>query len=186
MKTGAIKYSEEKLQQVILYFLEHINNVHLGRTKLMKLLYFVDFDHCEKYGQPITGAVYRKLPHGPYPKEAEKLIKKMEKSQALREIKIDHKGYTQHRLITLNAQFDPTRFSGAELQTLEKVAADWADASASDIEAATHSEAPWASTEDGKTIDYELAEYRRRIGFEELDRDLASSKAFANYVAALG
>ncbi len=28
------------MQQVILYFLERINNVHLGRTKLMKLLYF--------------------------------------------------------------------------------------------------------------------------------------------------
>lgn len=185
VKKDAINYSEAKLQQVILYFLEHINNVHLGRTKLMKLLYFVDFDHCEKYGLPITGAVYRKLPHGPYPKVAEKLIQKMEKEKSLQEIKVDHKGYTQHRLMTLSARFDATKFSGAELQTLEKVAADWADASAADIEAATHSEAPWASTEDGKTIDYELAEYRRRIGFEELDRDLASSKTFADYVAAL-
>src|SRR5712672_1692203 len=67
-----------EMQQVILYFLERINNVHLGRTKLMKLLYFVDFDHYEKYGESVTGAVYRKLPHGPYPKDEEKLIKKMQ------------------------------------------------------------------------------------------------------------
>ena len=60
-------YSEEKLQQTILYFLEHINNVHLGRTKLMKLLYFVDFNHFETHGKSVTGATYRKLPHGPYP-----------------------------------------------------------------------------------------------------------------------
>ena len=53
--------------------------------------------------------------------------------------------------------------SSSELQTLERVAADWSDASAAQIEAATHSEAPWASTEDGKVIDYELAEYRRPI-----------------------
>ena len=165
--------------------MERINNVHLGRTKLMKSLYFVDFDHCEKYGQPVTGAMYRKLPHGPYPKDAEKLIKKMEKENSLREIKVVYKGYTQHRLITLNARFDSTKFSGAELQTLEKVAADWSDASAADLEAATHSEAPWASTEDGKTIDYELAEYRRPIGFESLDEDLASSNSFAKYVATL-
>ena len=116
--------AEEKLQQVILYFLEHINNVHLGRTKLMKLLYFVDFDHYEAYGKSITGATYRKLPHGPYPDKGEKLIKRMEKAGVVREIKVDRKGHPQHRLITLGGKFDPGKFSGAELQTLERVAAD--------------------------------------------------------------
>ena len=185
MKTTAANYSEEKLQQVIVYFLEHINNVHLGRTKLMKLLYFVDFDHYESHGRSVTGAVYRKLPHGPYPKDAEKLIKKMLQSGQVREVKTDHKGFTQHRLITLNAKFDPAKFSGAELQTLERVAADWADATAAQIEAATHREAPWAGTSDGKTIDYEMAEYRRAIGCEPLDESLARSRKFEDYVSAL-
>src|SRR5437016_1656935 len=162
-------YSEEKLQQVILYFLEHINNVHLGRTKLMKLLYFVDFDHYEAHRRAVTGAVYRKLPHGPYPDRIEKLIAKMEQAGLVREVKVDRKGHTQHRLITLQGKFDPGKFSGAELQTLERVAADWADANATQIEAATHREAPWAGTEDGKKIDYEMAEYRHAIGVEPLD-----------------
>jgi len=123
-------YSEEKLEQVILYFLEHINNVHLGRTKLMKLLYFVDFDHYEAHDQSVTGATYRKLPHGPYPDKVEKLIEKMEKAGLVRGVKVEHKGYGQHRLITLNGKFDPAKFSGAELQTLERVAGYWADANA--------------------------------------------------------
>ncbi|MCI0535333.1 MAG: SocA family protein [Verrucomicrobiales bacterium] len=185
MSPTTINYSEEKLQQVILYFLEHINNVHLGRTKLMKLLYLVDFDHYEAHGQSVTGATYRKLPHGPYPDKIEKLIKKMEKAGQVREIKTDHKGFTQHRLITLTGRFDPARFSGAELRTLERVAADWTNATAAQIEAATHREAPWAGTQDGKTIDYEMAEYRRAIGCEPLDEGLATSKKFADYVAAL-
>ena len=185
VKTTAANYSEVKLQQVIVYFLEHINNVHLGRTKLMKLLYFVDFDHYEAHGRSMTGAVYRKLPHGPYPKDAEKLIKKMLKSGQVREVKADHKGFTQHRLITLNAKFDPAKFSGAELQTLERVAADWADSTVAQIEAATHREAPWAGTTDGKTIDYEMAEYRRAFGFEPIDESLGRSRKFADYVAAL-
>ncbi len=178
-------YSEEKLQQTILYFLEHINNVHLGRTKLMKLLYFVDFNHYETHGKSVTGATYRKLPHGPYPDKVEKLIEKMEKTGLVREVKTNHKGYAQHRLITLNGKFDPAKFTGAELQTLERVAAGWADATAAQIEAATHREAPWAGTQDGKKIDYEMAEYRRAIGFEPLDNSLARSKKFADYVAAL-
>ncbi len=177
-------YSQEKLQQVILYFLEHINNVHLGRTKLMKLLYFVDFNHYEAHGQPVTGANYRKLPHGPYPDKIEKFIEKMEAADLVREVKVS-KGYTQRRLITLNGKFDPAKFSGTELQALERVAADWADATASQIEAATHREAPWAGTKDGKRIDYEMAEYRRATGFEPLDESLARSKKFADYVAAL-
>jgi uncharacterized phage-associated protein len=168
-----------------LYFLEHINNVHLGRTKLMKLLYFVDFNHHGAHGRPITGATYRKLPHGPYPKDAEKLIQKMDKTGLLREVKVNHKGFTQHRLLTVTGKFDPAKFSGAELQTLERVAADWADASAQQIEAATHREAPWAGTADGKKIDYEMAEYRHAIGCEPLDEALARSGKFADYVAAL-
>ena len=178
-------YSEEKLQQVILYFLERINNVHLGRTKLMKRLYFVDFDHYEAHGHAITGATYRKLPHGPYPDKIEKLIAKMENAGLVRTVKVDRKGYAQHRLITVKGKFDPAKFTGAELQTLERVAADWANATAGDIEAATHREAPWAGTQDGKTIDYEMAEYRRALGFEPLDGSLSRSKSFADYVASL-
>src|SRR5438874_6589855 len=184
VRRGESKYSEEKLQQVIFYFLEHINNVHLGRTKLMKLLYFVDFDHYEKYGESVTGAVYRKLPHGPYPKDAEKLIKRMQQKGLVREIRVNEKGFTQHRLLTLSAKFDASRFSGAELQTLERVAAAWVDASAAQFESATHREPPWASTEDGRVIDYELAEYRHALGPEPLDAELAGSSVLADYVAA--
>ena len=184
MSAANHNYSAEKLQQVILYFLEHINNVHLGRTKLMKLLYFVDFDHYEAHGVPVTGAVYRKLPHGPYPDKIEKLIARMEEVGLVREVKVT-KGYTQRRLITLTGKFDPAKFSGTELQALERVAADWADATAAEIEAATHREAPWAATQAGKKIDYEMAEYRHAIGFEPLDESLAGSKKFADYVAAL-
>ena len=185
VSTVATNYSEEKLQQTILYFLEHINNVHLGRTKLMKLLYFVDFDHYETHGKSITGATYRKLPHGPYPDKVEKLIEKMERNGLVREVKTNHKGFVQQRLITLNGKFDPAKFTGAELQTLARVAADWADSTAAQIEAATHREAPWAGTQDGKRIDYEMAEYRRAIGFEALDESLSHSKKFADYVAVL-
>ena len=57
--------NEGKLREAILYFVERANNIHLGVTKLMKLLYFADFDNCEQYGCTITGARYVKLPNGP-------------------------------------------------------------------------------------------------------------------------
>jgi uncharacterized phage-associated protein len=184
-KGKSSNYSAEKLQHVILYFLERINNIHLGKTKLMKLLYFVDFDHYETYGRSVTGAVYRKFPHGPYPKDADKLLERMSVCGQLKQVGGNRHGYTQQRLITLSAKFDPSKFSGEELQTLERVATRWADATAAQIEAATHDEAPWAATLDGSTIDYEMAEYRHPLGFEPLDKVLATSRKFANYVTKL-
>jgi uncharacterized phage-associated protein len=172
------------MQQVILFFLERINNVHLGRTKLMKLLYYVDFDHYERHGRTVTGAAYRKLPHGPVPQQAKTLIAQMEAKKLVREVRVKVKDYAQHRLIT-QARFDASAFSGDELQTLEKVAREWEDATGAQIEAASHVEAPWAATADGKVIDYELAHYRHPIGGEPLDAALTKSKKLARYVAAL-
>jgi len=179
-----MSFSSEKMQHAILFFLERINNVHLGRTKLMKLLYYVDFDHYEKHGRSVTNAAYKKLPHGPVPEQAERLIKRMVREGLVLAVNAKAGDYAQHRLIA-QCRFDASRFSGDELQTLERVAKEWEDCTASEIEAASHAEAPWSATRDGRLIDYELACYRRPLGSEPLDARLAKSSAFAKYVAAV-
>jgi uncharacterized phage-associated protein len=109
----------------------------------------------------------------------------MKQLELVREVRITRTEYSQHRLITRNAKFDPAVFSGEELQTLERVASRWVDATAAQIEAATHNEAPWAATQDGKTIDYQMAEYRQPIGSEPLDAQLSASRKFEKFVASL-
>jgi uncharacterized phage-associated protein len=150
----------------------------------MKLLYYVDFDHYEQHGKAITGSTYRKLEHGPVPKEAQTVIEQMAKKELVKPVKADRAGYPQHRLIAL-AKFDAAHFSGDELQTLERVAQKWEDATAAQIEAASHAEAPWAATAEGKVIDYELAHFRHPTGEEPLDAALSKSHRLAKYVAAL-
>jgi len=181
---ATMSFSSEKMTHVILFFLERINNVHLGRSKLMKLLYYVDFDHYERRGRPITGAAYRKLPHGPVPTRAEALIEQMERQGLVQEVSGKVRDYHQRRLIAQSG-FDASRFSGDELETLEAVAEKWRDHSAAEIEASSHAEAPWSATMNGKLIDYELANYRRPIGEEAMDEKLAKSSALKRYVAAL-
>jgi uncharacterized phage-associated protein len=177
--------NEQKMQQVILFFLERINNVHLGRVKLMKLLYYVDFDHFEKYGRSITEARYRKLPHGPVPDKVDKVIEKMEKNQLVKAVDVQHTNFARSRLIPVNGQFDPSFFTGDEFAILEAVACRWVDSTAAEIEAATHAEAPWASTQETKAIDYELAHYRSPLPPEPADDSLAGSPEFLRYVASL-
>ncbi len=175
----------KKLEQVVLFFLERINNTSLGRTKLMKLLYYVDFDHYENHGKAITWAKYRKLPHGPVPDKATKVLDKMIKRGDITADFVEVNGYTQNRLHSAKAEFDASLFFGDELETLQAVAARWEHATAKEIELASHKEAPWSSTDDQKAIDYELAEYRKPMPDEEIDRVLAKSGGFAKLVESI-
>jgi uncharacterized phage-associated protein len=186
MNSGQSTHDREKLEQVILFFLERINNNTLGRTKLMKLLYYVDFDHYEKTGRSVTNAKYRKLPQGPVPDKAEKVIAKMVSKGAVREVRMKVGPYDQHRLITEGAAFDASKLQGDELETLSMVARKWEHATAQEIARATHREAPWGTTEDGKAIDYELAHYRSLPAEEEEDQWLAKSKELREIVSSLG
>lgn len=152
----------------------------------MKLLYYVDFDHYEKYGASVTNAKYRKLPHGPYPDKIEQIVEDMERRGLVVSVKGARGMYAQNRLVTKNGVFDPLIFSGAEMEILNSVACRWEGATAKQIENATHKEAPWAATETGKAIDYEMAQYRSPLDDnEEVDDMLAKSPEFLKFVSSL-
>ena len=58
--------NKEKYKQVILFLLNSaVNNNLLGKVKLFKLLYYIDFNHYQTFKMPVTGDIYRKLPYGP-------------------------------------------------------------------------------------------------------------------------
>jgi uncharacterized phage-associated protein len=190
--TNTTAFNKDKMKHVILYFLEHINNIHLGRTKLMKLLYYVDFDNFEKYGAAVSGARYRKLPLGPVPDEAEDVIEEMERTGEVEQVKsvsfVNGKPtkYVQNRLISKSAKFNPSLFTGAELEVIERVAKVWEDATATEMKDASHKEAPWAATEDGKVIDYEMAQYRSPLGEEDdVEEILKNTPSFTKFVSSL-
>ena len=69
------KINEKKYRNIILFFSEKIQNGTLGKLKLMKLLYYLDFDFFEKYGRSITGDEYLRFDNGPVPRMAEKILK---------------------------------------------------------------------------------------------------------------
>src|SRR5262245_37324545 len=114
----------EKMKHVILFFLERINNTSLGITKLMKLLYYIDFDHYEKYGSSVTGAVYRKLPHGPVPDKVDELIKQMIEAKVVQKVQTKVGAYKQIHFLS-QVDCDLSHFIGTELEILEDVATRW-------------------------------------------------------------
>ncbi|MEK7187189.1 MAG: type II toxin-antitoxin system antitoxin SocA domain-containing protein [Patescibacteria group bacterium] len=158
------KINEKKYKNAILFFAQKIQNGTLGKLKLMKLLYFLDFDFFEKYGDSVTNDEYLRFEHGPIPRMAEKIIKEMDG----KEIKIVRKkikeGMNDQQHIEALKDFDVNVFTKEELLMLEEIASKWERFSGSEMKAATHGEAPWIGTQPNGVIDYNLAYYRNKYG----------------------
>jgi len=164
------KINEKKYKNIVLFFANKIKNGTLGKLKLMKLLYFLDFDFFEKYGQSVSKDEYLRFENGPVPRMAEKILKQMDgKEIKISKIKIGF-GYNDKQQIEPLKDFDINQFSKEELVMLEEIADKWERFSGSEMKAASHGEAPWIATEPNKVIDYNLAYYRNKYG--EMDKDL--------------
>jgi uncharacterized phage-associated protein len=166
----------DKLREVVVYFVNRANNVHLGVVKLMKLLYYADFDHCEQYGEPITGARYVKLDNGPALDGYESLLRDFEKEGAFKSIRVPAGPYERRRFVPLREP-NLAVFSAEELDTLDKVCEEWRLAPLSRIIHASHNDVPWKATPRiGDAIDYGLAAYRHP---QPADEDDAIAAALA-------
>jgi len=159
-----------KLDQAILFFLHRVNNSLLGKTKLMKLLYYADFDHYEEYDQSITGARYRKLPHGPVPEDAFRAIERLVEQGRIRCRNVELGEQIQDRCEPVEP-LDLGVFESHEMDTLSRVAERWAGHSTTQIITATHGEAPWLAVRQNEVIPYHLAYYRNNHGEMGLDDD---------------
>lgn len=157
-----VKVNEKKYKNVILFFAGKIQNGTLGKLKLMKLLYFLDFDFFEKYGKSITGDEYLRFENGPIPRMAEKILKQM----SGQEIKITRKkvadGYKDQQHIESLRSFDVGMFTGEELLMMEEIADKWEKFSGTEMKNASHGEAPWIATKPNDIIDYNLVYYRNK------------------------
>ena len=159
-----VKINEKKYKNLILFFANKIKNGTLGKLKIMKLLYFLDFDYFEKYGKPVAGDEYLRFDNGPIPRMAEKILKEMNG----KDIKITKRkigsGYNDQQHIESLKEFDINLFSKEELLMMEEIANKWEKFSGAEMKNASHGEAPWIATKPNSVIDYNLSYYRNKYG----------------------
>lgn len=156
--------NEEKYQNVILYLCSKLrDNKVWGKVKLAKLLYYVDFDRFE-YDESmvtVTGDVYKRLPHGPFPESFEKVAKDLEE---LGKLSISEKEWSSDKkaVVIYEAlkEADESVFSPEELFILDRVVTLYGNLSGAELEAKSHREAPWLGVEHCDEIPFELAFYR--------------------------
>ncbi|MFH0727104.1 MAG: Panacea domain-containing protein [Pseudomonadota bacterium] len=155
-----ITHHREKLINAIIYFANHTK--YCGKTKLLKLLYFLDFSHFKQTGRSVTGLDYFAWKMGPVPKELFEEISgnmKSDMKDAIQELVADPEGFQP---IRPQKKFDGQFFSKKEKRLLEDISFIFKDANADAMVESTHLKSePWDKTlkEKGefKKIDYMLA-----------------------------
>ena len=154
-----IRHYRDKQINAIIYFATHTK--YCGKTKLLKLLYFLDFKHFKQTGKSVTGLDYFAWQMGPVPEELfEELSERMKPDMkaAIHELP-GGKGFQQ---ILPKRKFDSQYFSKKEQKLLEEIAFIFQEAKADEMVESTHlKNEPWDRTlkkgGEFKKIDYMLS-----------------------------
>lgn len=153
-----ITHHREKLINAMIYFATHTK--YCGKTKLLKLLYFLDFKHFKQTGKSVTGQDYFAWEMGPVPRELfEELSGKMRPDMKAAIHDLPEEGFQK---IRPKKRFDNQYFSKKEIKLLEDISFIFEDAKADDMVESTHLQnEPWDRTlkqkGEFKKIDYMLA-----------------------------
>jgi uncharacterized phage-associated protein len=153
-----------KLKAILLFFGNYTDTKFLGKVKLMKLFYFLDFMHVKKYGTPITYDTYVNLEHGPIPSGIKNLVDTasddVDDSILADTISFETPQGTRMCRVIPSRKFtekDEKLFSKSEMEILNVVCQRFKDSNTKTIEQASHDEAPWKETSLLDAIPYTLA-----------------------------
>lgn len=146
---------DRKLREVLLFFIDR-GGKNLGKTKLMKLLYYADFGYFASHDRSITGARYRKYPRGPVADDALKVLGDLVRTRLVTSVEVPVPPYTQYSY-EINGTFTAVALDADELDHLDRVWKKWAHQSTSAIVSASHDEVPWRSVSLYEEIPYHTA-----------------------------
>ncbi len=167
-----------KLKAIILYFTNNTNTKYLGKVKLMKLFYFLDFKHVKKYGAPVTYDTYVNMEYGPVPSSIKNMIdyasENLKKSPLKDIVTFETPPKTRmKRLLPTRKLKESERdlFTPTELGMLEEVCKIFGEKKTAEIKDISHKEASWRETGYLEEIPYTLAALDDdcEIGIEEID-----------------
>lgn len=154
------KEDHDKFREVLLYILSKTAGKHnVGITVLYKLLYFIDFDYYEKYGEQLMGLRYIKNHYGPTPKKFTALVEKMKEKGDLEEVHTNFFSRDMRKLLP-HKEANLSRLTGRELEMIDDVLARYSDKTAKELSELTHEDTPWVVAEEGKNLEYEHVFYR--------------------------
>jgi uncharacterized phage-associated protein len=175
-----ISHEKEKLYNAIIFFIK--NTQYCTKTKLMKLLYYLDFLHFKETGKSVTGLKYKAYNFGPYPEVVGSKINNRDPELCGY---VDCKkvpGEKEYFTFTPKKVFNDQYFTKREKRILENVAFIFKDVKTEAIVEASHlKNHPWDRTRrekgDKQEIDYLLALDENSPPMEEVLEAISFRKA---------
>jgi len=147
-----LTHHREKLINAIIYFAKKTK--YCGKTKLLKLLYYLDFWHFKETGKSVTGLYYSTWEMGPVPTVLFKELSNMNFDLAS-SIKIVKTGNLQK--IAPLKNFDLKFMTKREKRILYTVVEIFRDSKAEEMVDSTHlNNSPWDTTIKEKGYDVEI------------------------------
>ena len=149
----------KKLINAIIYFAKKTK--YCGKTKLLKLLYFLDFCHFKQTGKSVTGLDYYAWEKGPVPRELFYELSPDKMKEDL-EAAVSIVQYEKFQKIVPKKKFKRQHFTNRENNLLEIITEIFKEARANEMVEATHlKNEPWDKTlhekGEGEKIDYLLS-----------------------------
>lgn len=151
------RYDERKFGELLKYLAERsATDPYFGDTKLNKLLFFCDFLSYAHRGEPITGAVYQRLRHGPAPR---RLLPVRRDLIAKGEVEVTTVGrYVRQRRTLVNQPADVTMFESDEIALIDEVLDLLSHADSETVSELSHRvSAGWNLVDEQDDIPYETA-----------------------------
>ncbi len=152
-----VSHEREKMISAIVYFANHTR--HLGKIKLFKLLYLLDFEHFRQTGRSVTGLDYRAWKFGPVPVALEQEWEEPEPDMA-EAIRIEPEKVIDFVRETVAAQaaFDDSHFSTRELRIMASLAEQYCEELSHRMIDVTHAEnGAWAHVwNNGRGFDHPI------------------------------
>jgi uncharacterized phage-associated protein len=164
-----IDHKREKLLNAIVYFLK--NTKHCGKTKIFKLLYFLDFLHFKETAQSVTGLRYSAWDNGPAPADLFQELKCPEEDFEKCIFVPKDTGSGEFFGMKPKQRFDDTHFSERQLRLLEELAFIFKEVQADDIVEVSHlPNQPWDKTIKTKGLGAEIDYF---LAIDDTDRSLS-------------
>jgi len=149
------KINKKKYINALLYFIENCNNKFLGKTKLNKLFYYLDFIYYRDHKVSVTRDIYICEQFGPVPKMIDLIKSESIKLNLIKTEIIDDKICKEKYHLLKNPNLNC--FNSAEKILLNKICNHFKSYSTDKIVDQTHFEAPWFYSKLYEQIDYNYA-----------------------------
>ncbi|MFC1946088.1 type II TA system antitoxin MqsA family protein [Chloroflexota bacterium] len=150
---GYTKANLVKLCNAILFLCKE----GVWKTKLNKLLFYMDFKHFKEYTVPITGMQYVHMPYGPCPNYYDVILAWLQSEQLLTKNEVTFESGDSGDTYITNRDPDLSVFKSNELDTMGYVKTYFKNFTAGKVTEFSHEEDGYKSTEQGDFIPFESA-----------------------------